>query len=716
MGVGLSEELTQKITTIESFQVQISHQESLIARMEAKEAKNLQQIALKEDLLEQTEKDLVAKICALTSTSVCLTDAQDEILDIRKKLDEKEEKLEILQVDHCKIMDNFNQLNASMEIKRAEYESNMQSNAKQVCELNSQLLQKDVDIEGLRNELESRRLEDRRENEQKISQLEENLRQKVAEMKEAQDKISCMNDDLETQIMDKMTAEEDNESLKANEKTLKDEIEELKMQKEELNQKLQKASEKERELSQDSEMSREALESLKLEMTSMEVEKNALRTELCGRDEELTQLKTNLKESQNAVETKNSQLEELRKTSEASRVENEQKTSEISKLTTCTESLKGDLKKSEDETKKMLEQADKDQVTIENLKAKLEAKEAELVQSLDALEQDLSQERDASKKEEIRLQSQIGLLEDKHSSLEKTIEETKEEHEQEKQKLEKKIEETQKKLKVMTEDRDSRIKRTRLLLDIQKKYEKQQNEAYEQYEELKKVSEDLKERVKDRDVLELDLIKYKNRTKELENEIENMANNAINSASSGATSEMPWDIDPELQDMSARELKAILGHDLTAREKIRLNEMVVVELEKDLKAAEANETRHIMDITSLKLELKKTTVKLNHLQNQRSKVKAAMDIEGEDSKSTKSDDRQALPPQTRKSTRFQDENASENNAKKLKLMAENENARSTRSRRSRASHLEKGMPDNPFTKNKTKKSSPLKTITNVNKA
>ena len=137
-----------------------------------------------------------------------------------------------------------------MEIKRAEYESNMQSNANQVCELNSQLLQKDVDIEGLRNELENRRLEDRRENEQKISQLEENLRQKVAEMKEAQDKISCMNDDLETQIMDKMTAEEDNESLKANEKTLKDEIEELKMQKEELNQKLQKASEKERELSQ----------------------------------------------------------------------------------------------------------------------------------------------------------------------------------------------------------------------------------------------------------------------------------------------------------------------------------------------------------------------------------------------------------------------------------------------------------------------------------
>jgi len=44
-----------------------------------------------------------------------------------------------------------------------------------------------------------------------------------------------------------------------------------------------------------------------------------------------------------------------------------------------------------------------------------------------------------------------------------------------------------------------------------------------------------------------------------------------------------------------------------------------------------------------------------------------MDIEGEESKSTKSDDRQALPPQSRKSARFQDENASENNAKKLSL-------------------------------------------------
>ena len=138
------------------------------------------------------------------------------------------------------------------------------------------------------------------------------------------------------------------------------------------------------------------------------------------------------------------------------------------------------------------------------------------------------------------------------------------------------------------------------------------------------------------------------------------------------------------------------GHDLTAREKIRLNELVVVELEKDLKAVESKETGYIMEITSLKTELKKTTVKLNHLQNQRSMVKAAMD-DDQESKSSKSSETNRVT--TRKSARFQDENEGASNAKKPKLAVENE-TRSTRSRRSRASHLEKGMPDNPFTKNK----------------
>ena len=161
------------------------------------------------------------------------------------------------------------------------------------------------------------------------------------------------------------------------------------------------------------------------------------------------------------------------------------------------------------------------------------------------------------KQEESRLQSQIGLLEDKSSSLEKSMQEASLEHEKEKQKYEKKIEDTQKKLKTMTEDRDSRIKRTRLLLDIQKKQEKQLTESYEQNEEMQKFNEDLKERVKDRDALEVELGKYKHRTKELENEMENNAANAVANAIAGG--EMPWDTDPDLQDMSAREIKAILG-------------------------------------------------------------------------------------------------------------------------------------------------------------
>ena len=137
------------------------------------------------------------------------------------------------------------------------------------------------------------------------------------------------------------------------------------------------------------------------------------------------------------------------------------------------------------------------------------------------------------------------------------MEEASLEHEKEKQKYEKKIEDTQKKLKTMTEDRDSRIKRTRLLLDIQKKQEKQLTESYEQNEEMQKFNEDLKERVKDRDALEVELGKYKHRTKELESEMENNVANAVANAIAGG--EMPWDTDPDLQDMSAREIKAILG-------------------------------------------------------------------------------------------------------------------------------------------------------------
>ena len=110
---GLSEELAQKITAIESFQAQISHQESLIAQSKAREAEVLQQTALKEGLLEQTERDLVSKICALTSTSVCLAEAQEEIQVWREKVQENEAKLEGWQNQNGKLQEEITNVSYS---------------------------------------------------------------------------------------------------------------------------------------------------------------------------------------------------------------------------------------------------------------------------------------------------------------------------------------------------------------------------------------------------------------------------------------------------------------------------------------------------------------------------------------------------------------------------------------------------------------------------
>jgi hypothetical protein len=76
---------------------------------------------------------------------------------------------------------------------------------------------------------------------------------------------------------------------------------------------------------------------------------------------------------------------------------------------------------------------------------------------------------------------------------------------------------------------------------------------------------------------------------------------------------MPWEADPELQEMTPTELKSILGDDLTPREKAKLNAMCVQELEKELKAKISAETSHIWQISSLTKELEKNRIKLNHL-------------------------------------------------------------------------------------------------------
>ena len=119
----LSEELTQKITAMESFSTKISHQESLIARMEASEAREaeiLRQTSLKseklEGLLEQTEKDLVVKINQLNCTSVCLTEANVEIQSLQESLSEKVENMEILQRQHEKLQSDFTQVRKNSNI------------------------------------------------------------------------------------------------------------------------------------------------------------------------------------------------------------------------------------------------------------------------------------------------------------------------------------------------------------------------------------------------------------------------------------------------------------------------------------------------------------------------------------------------------------------------------------------------------------------------
>merc|ERR1712141_154712 len=124
---------------------------------------------------------------------------------------------------------------------------------------------------------------------------------------------------------------------------------------------------------------------------------------------------------------------------------------------------------------------------------------------------------------------------------------------------------------------------------------------------------------KEKEHLEADYEKYK---KDAENEMEKlMAKNAANSKSE----DLPWETDPELRDMSAVELRAILAEDLTEYQKAKLNSMCVQELEKELKTKTAAESSHIWEISNLQKELKKAKIKaqMNENKNNKTDKKAA---------------------------------------------------------------------------------------------
>merc|ERR1712045_910820 len=99
----------------------------------------------------------------------------------------------------------------------------------------------------------------------------------------------------------------------------------------------------------------------------------------------------------------------------------------------------------------------------------------------------------------------------------------------------------------LTKDKEAKMHRIKLLLGNQKK-------AQESHDENVKMVEDA---LKEKEQLESDYEKYK---KDAENEIEKLtAKNAANSESE----DLPWETDPELRDMTAVELRAILADDLT---------------------------------------------------------------------------------------------------------------------------------------------------------
>merc|ERR550532_2177807 len=153
-------------------------------------------------------------------------------------------------------------------------------------------------------------------------------------------------------------------------------------------------------------------------------------------------------------------------------------------------------------------------------------------------------------------------------------------------------------------EKDSKIAKIKLLLGNQKKLESQLKKDAGDFEEMVTINEELKKRLTDRDALEVEV---QNQQKQ----IEDMKAEQVDAL--GAP--MPWEADPELQEMTPTELKSILGDDLTPREKSRLNEMCVQELEKELKAKISAETSHIWQISSLTKELEKNRIKLNHLQD-----------------------------------------------------------------------------------------------------
>jgi len=405
------------------------------------------------------------------------------------------------------------------------------------------------------------------------------------------------------------------------------------------------------------------------------------------------------------------------------------------------ENLKNDMSNVQKELAKQTRQRDEGKVNIKKLEKSVET----LKTDLDLKSEQCSQS-DANGN---RLEETIENLKNDMSNLQKTLETSQEETRQQLNTKETETEKFKKKVQDVTKEKDSKIAKIKLLLGNQKKLESQLKKCAGDFEEMVTINEDLKKRLTDRDALEVEVQNQQKQIDELK--IEREENNGP----------MPWELDPELQDMTPTELKSILGDDLTPKEKSRLNEMCVQELEKELSAKISAENSHIWQISSLTKELEKNRIKLNHLQDNQSTrgVKVASATHDEKSKvepkptrgikrrsfnkenegcqnttpvlTSRSVKKDAIADEAseavsasaakkpRRSTRDVTTTAP---ADKMKNGQEQENdvkltmARSKKSAGARLSLLDKGMMDNPFTKKMTRSSTsskrPLETITN----
>jgi chromosome segregation ATPase len=259
--------------------------------------------------------------------------------------------------------------------------------------------------------------------------------------------------------------------------------------------------------------------------------------------------------------------------------------------------------------------------TIADLQEHLETKEGEFVQSLDELERDLAEKTKDCESTQVKIQNLTETCEKNTTELGNSqgkLDEAKKSNlvlEGQVEQLHTTVATLEKDVKTLKDDKNSKMSSIKLLLSNQRKLESQLKKTSNDHEDLAKEKEAMVQQVADRDALEVEVTKHHTRIAELEAEI------------NVPIGQMSWEMDPELQDMTPMELRSILGKELTPHEKAKLNEMCVAELVKDMKVKTSNETSLIWEISTLKKELQKNKIKLNHLEDQRSVARALLDTD-----------------------------------------------------------------------------------------